>query len=112
MRGKRVLTLGRRSLDSKNQHKSNKSNMNISINRNYNKLEKLNSNSNFITKKKNYKISSNRPSNSLNNERHSILYSSNASNGFNSIKNSLRVPSNNKVETYSNKLAFSNPNLM
>ena len=69
MRGKRVLTLGRRSLDSKNQHKSNKSNMNISINRNYNKLEKLNSNSNFITKKKNYKISSNRPSNSLNNER-------------------------------------------
>jgi hypothetical protein len=24
----------------------------------------------------------------------------------------LRVPSNNKVETYSNKLAFSNPNLM
>lgn len=52
MRGKRVLTLGRRSLDSKNQHKSNKSNMNISINRNYNKLEKLNSNSNFITKKK------------------------------------------------------------
>ena len=105
MRGKRVLTLGRRSLDSKNQHKSNKSNMNISINRNYNKLEKLNSNSNFITKKKNYK-------NSLNNERHSILYSSNASNGFNSIKNSLRAPSNNKVETYSNKLAFSNPNLM
>ena len=50
MRGKRVLTLGRRSLDSKNQHKSNKSNVNISINPNYNKLEKLNSNSNFITK--------------------------------------------------------------
>jgi hypothetical protein len=24
----------------------------------------------------------------------------------------LRVPSNNKVETISNKLAFSNPNLM
>lgn len=47
-----MLTLGRRSLDSKNQHKSNKSNMNISINRNYNKLEKLNSNSNFITKKR------------------------------------------------------------
>ena len=56
MKGKRVLTLGRRSLDSKNQHKTNKSNVNISINRNSNKLEKLNSNSNFITKKKNYKI--------------------------------------------------------
>ena len=69
------------------------------------KLEKTNSNSNYLLKK-NYKILSSRPNSLLNNQRHSTI--NNTNNSLNIVK---KAPIK-KIEYYSNKLTFSNPNLM
>ena len=105
-----VLNLGRRSLDNKNQYKSNK---NISINNN--QLEKINSINNYLERKKNIKIISNRANSSINNERNTTLFSSNisnTSNGFNITQKHKAIISNKIIDSYTNILAFSNPSLM
>ena len=102
LRGKRVLTWERKSIDTKPQKKEKINN--ISINNN-DKLEKKNSNSNYFLKKKN-KILSSRPNSLLNNQRHSTI--NNTNNSLNFVK---KAPIK-KIEYYSNKLTFSNPNLM
>ena len=67
------------------------------------KLEKLNSSSNHI-QKNNCKILSSRPTSLLNKKRHTAINT----NDSNILKKSI----NRKNEYYTNKLTFSNPNLM
>lgn len=109
-KGKTVLNFGRRRLESNNLNKSN-------INCNKEQIEKINSNNNFLYKRKNYQnqMEQNRQGSSSNNERHSIFYSTHITKGFNKIKKNERVPSNPsnmQIDTYYDKISFSNPNLM
>ncbi len=67
------------------------------------KLEKLNSSSNHL-QKNNCKILSSRPTSLLNKKRHTAINT----NDSNILKKSI----NRKNEYYTNKLTFSNPNLM
>jgi hypothetical protein len=104
LRGKRVLTWERKSIDAKQPKKKEKINISInSINNNKYKLEKINLNSNHL-QKKNAKILSSRPNSLLNNKR---LTAINTNNSINILKKSI----NKNKEYHSNKLTFSNPNL-
>lgn len=105
LRGKRVLTWERKSLEKKQNNKDKINNSIINNEQN----EKYNSIGNNRTKK-NCKILSNRP-NSLINQRHTTIYSNSNSNAIHIIKQSLKIPSSRKRENQINKLAFSNPNL-
>ena len=104
MKGKRVLTWERYSIDSK---KHNKEKINIAINDND---EKSHSKANNISKK-NHKILSKRPNSLLTNQRHSTINSSNTLNAHHLLKKNKKNPSNNQKEKHINKLISSNPNL-
>lgn len=107
LRGNRVLTWEKKSLDKKNNSKEKANN---SIIKDY-KYEKNNSLGNNITKK-NCKTLSSRPNSLLNYQRNTTLYSSHNPNAIHILKQSLKIPSNKKHKNQINKLTFSNPNLM
>ena len=58
------------------------------------------------------KILTTRPNSLQNNQKHSTLYSSITSNALHIVKKSLKKPQNKKIENNSNKLTFSNLNLV
>ena len=101
LKGSRVLTWERKSIEVKPQKKEKINNISkINV-----KLEKINFNNNYLLKK-NSKILSTRPNSLLNKKNSSNLTKKN-----NSI-NILKKTQSKKMEYYSNKLTFSNPNLM
>ena len=102
LRGKKILTWERKSIDSKQPKKKEKINISInSINNNKYKLEKINLNSNHLQKNN---AKSSRPNSLLNNKR---LTAFNTNKSINILKKSI----NKNKDYYSNKLTFSNPNL-
>ena len=101
LKGSRVLTWERKSIEVKPQKKEKTNNISkINV-----KLEKISFNNNYLLKK-NSKILSTRPNSLLNKKNSSNLTKKN-----NSI-NILKKTQSKKMEYYSNKLTFSNPNLM
>ena len=102
LRGKKILTWERKSIDSKQPKKKEKINISInSINNNKYKLDKINLNSNHLQKNN---AKSSRPNSLLNNKR---LTAFNTNKSINILKKSI----NKNKDYYSNKLTFSNPNL-